>query len=165
MKTIAVKYTPDFMNAAAVSIFIVWIVLTVVICSVMDQFLAVLLLLVNLFGMIGICFYLDGIKTIVEYDTEKIHWKWLWFSYTVHFNEMESVYYTITTQRTRYDDIRRFEIRFCIKDNEMKLNDLIQTEDIENCIHGKADEMQLMQLYKFIENVCPEKSKGFVKTS
>ena len=95
----------------------------------------------------------------------KIHWKWLWFSYTVHFNEMESVYYTITTQRTRYGDIRRFEIRFRFKDNEMKLNDLIQTEDIENCIRGKADEMQLMQLYKFIENVCPDKSKGFVKTS
>ncbi len=47
----------------------------------------------------------------------------------------------------------------------MKLNDLIKTKDIENCIHGKADELQLMQLYKFIETICPERSKGSVKTS
>ncbi len=45
----------------------------------------------------------------------------------------------------------------------MKLNDIIEAEDIENCINGKADDIRLLKLYKFIEKACPEKAKGFVR--
>ena len=59
---------------------------------------------------------------------------------------------------------RYFELVFKIKDHEFKLNDKLKTEDIENSINGSSDNIKLMQLYRFIENIYTEKSKGFVKT-
>lgn len=166
MKNIKVRHTPDFMNEVVISFVILWGLLVFFLCgAVKSYFVAVLVILVLWFAMIGFAIFLDKMKTAVEYDTEKVRWKWLWLAYTVDLNEMGSVYYTITSRRSRYGSTRLFEIRFNIGDSELKLNDILAAEDIENCINGKAEDIQLMQLYKFIENICPEKSKGFVKTS
>ncbi len=165
MGKIEVRHTPDFMKAAVISFVILFMFLIFFICAVVKSyFVAVSLSIVLFFAMIGSAIFLDTVKTVVEYDTEKIHWKWLWLEYTVKFSEMKSVCYTITTQRARYAVIRHFEIRFNVGDRELKLNDILATEDIENCINGNADDIKLMRLYKFIERTCPEKSKGFVKT-
>lgn len=97
-----------------------------------------------LFIIAGIDGYIESRKTTVEYGAEKVHWKWLWLDYTVNFSDVKSVHYTIIHKRTRDGYKHRFEI-----------------ENIDNCINGKSNDVKLMQLYKFIKNICPEKSKGF----
>ena len=82
----------------------------------------------------------------------------------VNFEDMDSFYYTIVSERIRGGYIRRFEIGFNVKNSELKLNDELKTEDIESSVNGTPDNIKLMQLYKFIENICPEKSEGFIKT-
>ncbi|MDE5618961.1 MAG: hypothetical protein K2I80_00330 [Ruminococcus sp.] len=75
------------------------------------------------------------------------------------------IFNTIVSKRTRYGYYRRFELIFYVKNTELKLNDELKTEDIESSVNGTPDNIKLMQLYKFIENICPEKSEGFIKTN
>lgn len=164
MKKIEVHHTPDFMKEVIIACVALWIVSVFFICYAVQEIIALFLSLGILFSIIGFAYYIDDRKTVVEYDTEKIRWKWLWCTYTVNFKEMESVHYTIVSEYARYGYIRHFEIVFKVKDNELKLNDNLKTEDIESSVNGTPDDIKLMQLYKFIENVCPEKSKGFIKS-
>ncbi len=163
MKKIQVNHTPNFMKQVTIASVFLWIVFTFSVCYIIPKF-SLLLSLGLLLFIIGIAFYMDSRKTTVEYDTEKLHWKWLWINYTVNFKDLNSVHYTIVSERTRYGYFRYFELVFKIKDHEFKLNDKLKTEDIENSINGSSDNIKLMQLYRFIENIYPEKSKGFVKT-
>ena len=165
MEKIYVKHDPDFMNTAAISaisIVILWLISVFAVYHFTVEF-AMLLSMLSLFILLSICYFLSAIKTVVEYDTEKVRWKWLWLEYTVDLDKMESVHYTIASKFTRYGCIRRFEIVFKTKDRELRLNDLIKKEDLEKYIEGKYDDIKLMRLYKFIESACPEKSKGFYK--
>ncbi len=163
MKKIEVNHKPEFLNEIAISLSILWVISLFIICSLMAKLMAVFLSLTILLIIIGIGVYIDSRKTIVEYDTEKVCWKWWGLTYTVNFSDLESVHYTIIHKRTRYDYSGRFEIVFKVEDDELRLSDDLTTENIDNCINGNTDNIKLMELYKFIENVCPEKSKGFIK--
>ncbi|MDE5557220.1 MAG: hypothetical protein K2J32_05935 [Ruminococcus sp.] len=165
MKKLEVNHTPDFIRDIAIALAILWIILIFIICSaIISKLIAMFLSITILLIIIGVGWYIDSRKTIVEYDTEKIKWKWLWLEYTANFSEIDSVYYTIVHERTRYGYNHRFEIVFYLKNStELRLNDRLQSEDIDNCINGITDDIKLMQLYKFIENIYPEKCSGFVK--
>lgn len=165
MKKIQVNHTPDFIKPIAITITFLWIISVIIISYLMSSGIAFFLSMVILFLILSIACYIDYKKTTVEYDTEKIHWKWLFFDYTVNLKDMEFVHYTIISERTRYGYTRHFEIVFKVKDSELRLNDHLKTEDIENCINGTPDNIKLMQLYKFIENIYPEKSSGFLRTN
>ncbi|MDE6035102.1 MAG: hypothetical protein K2G36_04250 [Ruminococcus sp.] len=104
--------------------------------------------------------YIASRTTTVEYGAEKIYWKWLWYDNTVNFSDVKSVRYTIIHERTRYGYNHRFEIVFNLKNGTtLRLNDTIELEDIDNSINGTTDDIKLMQLYKFIEKLYPEKTK------
>ena len=164
MKKIEVTHSPNFVKAITIALFLFWIIATVVFGNIFAKNTALTLLLSAglMAAVVLIVAFLSCAKTTVEYDTEKIRWKWLWLKYTVNYNEMDSVYYTVVSQFARYGYDRRLEIVFTVKNMELKLNDRIETEDIENCISGTSD-FRLIMLYKFIESVCPEKAKGFVR--
>lgn len=164
MKEIKVNHTPDFMKPVAIAMIILWVISTVIICYNTSEVTAMFLSMGILMAILGVAVYIDCTKTIVEYNTETIRWKWLFLTYEVNFKEMESVHYTIVSERTRYGYNRHFEIVFKVKDNELQLNNKLNTEDIENSINGTPEDIKLMQLYKFIEGICPEKCSGFVKT-
>lgn len=164
MKKIEVNHTPDFMHGFAIAVSFLWILMTIVFAYTFEYAITLMLSIGLFLTVIALAFFIDCKKTIVEYDTQTIRWKWLWLTYTVNLNDMESVHYTITSERTRYGYNRHFEIVFKVKDDELRLNDRLETEDIENSINGTPDNIKLMQLYKFIESICPTNSKGFIKT-
>lgn len=162
MEKIQVNHSPaSYAKKFAITFLFLWVIFTLIVINTKYN---ILLSSGFLFIIIGIAIYIDYKKTTVEYDTEKIQWKWLWFEYTVNFKDMTSFYYTIISERTRGGYVRHFEICFIVKNNEFKLNDLIKTEDIENSINGTPDNIHLMKLFKFIENIYPEKSEGFKRT-
>lgn len=164
MKKIQVNHTPDFIRDIAIALSVLWIIFLFLICSLMAKGIAVFLSLALLLIIIGIGWYIDCKETIVEYNAEKVHWKWLWIDYTANFSDIDYVHYTIIHERTRYGYNRRFEIVFSLKNSKgLRLNDRLQSEDIDNCINGNPDNIELMQLYRFIENICPEKAQGFIK--
>lgn len=167
MKKFEVTHTPDFIRDIAIALAILWIILMFIICSaIISKLIAVFLSIAILLIIIGIGWYIDSRKTIVEYDTEKVHWKWLWLEYTADFSDLNSVCYTVIHERTRYGYNRRFEIVFCLTDStELRLNDRLESDDIDNSINGTPDNIKLMQLYRFIENIYPEKCSGFVKSN
>lgn len=164
MNKIQVNHTPDFMKGVTIAFAFLWVILIFIVCGIIPKF-HVLLSLGFLLVIIGISCYIDSRKTTVEYDTEKIHWKWLWFDYTVNFEDMESFYYTIVSKQTRGGYIRRFEIGFNVKNRELKLNDELDTDEIESAVNGVTDDIKLLQMYKFIEDIYPKKAEGFIKTS
>ncbi|MCM1505550.1 MAG: hypothetical protein NC177_00220 [Ruminococcus flavefaciens] len=164
MKKIEVNHTTDFIRGVSIAIAFLWAGLIVFLCSVKSDSV-MWVSTVGVLIMLIIASVTNDSKTIVEYDTETIRWKWLWLTYTVNLNEMLSAHYTITLERTRGDYIRRLEIVFNVKEGTLRLNDKLKTEDIENYINGTPDDIKLMELYKFIESTCPEKSHGFTKTS
>ena len=167
MKKLEVNHTPDFIRDIAIALAILWIILMFIICSViMSKLIAVFLSITILLIIIGVGWYIDSRKTIIEYDTEKVHWKWLWLEYTADFSEIDSVHYTIVHERTRYGYNHRFEIVFRLKNGTtLRLNDSLELEDIDNGINGITDNIKLMQLYRFIEKFYPEKCSGFSKTN
>ncbi|MDE6672350.1 MAG: hypothetical protein K2K16_09140 [Ruminococcus sp.] len=104
--------------------------------------------------------YIASRQTTVEYGAEKIHWKWLWYDNTVNFSDVKSVHYNVIHERTRYGYNHRFEIVFRLKNGTtLRLNDTLKLEDIDNSIDGSTDDIKLMQLYRFIEKLYPEKIK------
>ncbi len=166
MKKFELTQTSDFICSTAMVISVFWVFLMLgVFIAFPNIFIIVLMLIVPIF-LIAVIIYCMGKKTIVEYNVEKIQWKWLRFTRTIKFNEMQYVYYTIIDESSRYGHIRRLEIVFTMNNGEkLKLTDILTKEDIENFISGTPDNIRLMQLYKFIENIYPEKSSGFLKTS
>ena len=88
MKKIQVSHTPDFMKGVAITFAFLWVIFLFIVCDIIPKF-HVLLSLGFLLLIIGISCYIDSRKTTVEYDTEKIHWKWLWFNYRVNFEDMD----------------------------------------------------------------------------
>ncbi len=162
MKKIEVNHYPDVLYILNGTIALLWALFTFTILIILsDLHLCFVLSFIFMFITIDICHFLSGIKTIVEYDTETIRYKWLRFKYTVNLSEIKSVYYTIVNKTKSRD--RCLEIVFNVHGNILKLNDLIKRDDIEKCISGRCEDIELMKLYKLIENICPEKSKGFVK--
>ncbi|MDE6832717.1 MAG: hypothetical protein K2J39_00490 [Ruminococcus sp.] len=104
--------------------------------------------------------YIASRPTTVEYGAEKIYWKWLWYDNTVNFGDVKSVHYKVIHERTRYGYNHRFEIVFRLKNGTtLRLNDTLELEDIDNSIDGTTDDIKLMQLYRFIEKLYPEKIK------
>ena len=164
MEKIKISHYPDFLDILKGTISLLWAVFTFIILIIVSD-LDLCYFLSFIFFVITIIInnFLSGIKTIVEYDTETIRYKWLRFKYKINISEIKSVYYTIVNKTKSRD--RHLEIVFNVRGNILKLNDLIKPEDIENCIIGRLEDIELMKLYKFIENICPEKSKGFVKTN
>ena len=164
MKKFELTQTSDSICSITVVTSIFWVFSMALILPVfMSEVIVVLALIVPIF-LIAVTVYCMNKKDVVEYNVEKIQWKWLRFTHTVKFNEMQYVYYTIIDKSSRYGHIRRLEIVFTMNnDEELKLTDSLTTEDIENCISGTPDNIKLMQLYKFIENIYPEKCSGFVK--
>ncbi len=166
MKNFEVNHTPYFMRDIAITLSVIWVILMFIICVSMAELIAVFLSIIILLIIIGIGCYIESRKTTVECDTEKIKWKWLFLEYTANFSDIESVHYTIVHERTRYGYNRRFEIVFYLTNStELRLNDRLESDDIDDSISGNNDNIRLMQLYKFIENVCPEKCSGFVKNN
>ncbi|MDE6539743.1 MAG: hypothetical protein K2K66_06090 [Ruminococcus sp.] len=146
MKKFEVTHTPDFIRDIAIALSVLWIISIFIICyTIMAKLIAVFLSIAILLIIIGVGWYIDNRKTTVEYDTEKVHWKWLWLEYTANFSEIDSVYYTIVHERTRSGYNRRFEIVFYLKNcEELRLNERLQSEDIENYINCTPDNMKLI---------------------
>ncbi len=163
MKKFEVSHAPYFIKPITIALVLFWIVVAIVLINTLEEIQALALLLLILLAVWLIIAVMTCVWTTIEYDSEKISWKWLWLRYTVNFNEMDSVYYTVVSEFTRVGYNSRLEIVFKVKDMELKLNDRIETEDIENCINGRSSDVRLMALYKFIENIFPEKAKGFVR--
>lgn len=166
MKKIEVNHTPDCVKGIAIALTFLWVISIFLICSLTTKEIAMFLSLTILLIIIGVSWYIDCKETIVEYNAEKVNWKWLWIDYTANFSDIDYVHYTIIHERTRYGYNRRFEIVFSLKNSKgLRLNDRLQSEDIDNCINGNPDNIELMQLYKFIENLYPEKCSGFIKNN
>lgn len=162
MKKIQVIHTPDFVKGIDISLVVLWVMSIFLICSLTTKKISILLSLTILLIIFGVSWYIDCKETIVEYNAEKVHWKWLWIDYTANFSDIDYVHYTIIHERTRYGYNRRFEIVFSLKNSKgLRLNDRLQSEDIDNCINGNPDNIKLMQLYRFIEKFYPEKTIGF----
>ena len=175
MKKFEVNYLPPICYVISTIVCVLWFISWFVIATICADlsisrndkdmeliavFLPVAILMIIIF--IFKCF--ESIQTTVEYDTDKIKWKWLRIEYTANFSDIKSVNYTIIHKRTRYGYNHRFEIVFCLKNGTtLRLSDSLELEDIDNGINGITDDIKLMQLYRFIENVYPEKCTGFIK--
>ena len=181
MKKIEVNHKPYFLDAIFITIYVLWLILLFPITINFGVDLAMtakspmendsiiafasFFPFVILFSIAGIEWCIKSIKTTVEYDIEKVHWEWLFSEHTVNFSDLNSVCYTVIHKRKRYGGYtHRFEMIFKLKDDkELILNDYIELKDIDNSINGTTDNIKLMQLYRLIEAVCPEKCTGFVK--
>lgn len=161
MKKFELTQTSDFICSTATVISVLWVLLMFGVFLVFPNIFVIVLMVIVPIFLIAIIIYCIGKKTIVEYNVEKIQWKWIRFTRTVRFSEMKYVYYTIIDQSSRYGHIRRLEIVFTMNNSEkLKLTDNLVKEDIENCISGTPDNIRLMQLYRFIEKFYPEKAIG-----
>lgn len=161
MKKFKLTQTSDFICSTATVISVLWVLLMFGVFMEFPNIATIVLMLIVPIFLIAVIIYCMGKKTIVEYNVEKVQWKWLRFTRTVKFNEMQYVYYTIIDQSSRYGHTRRLEIVFTMNNGEkLKLTDNLTTEDIKNCINGTPDNIRLMQLYRFIEKFYPEKASG-----
>lgn len=166
MKKIEVKHTSDFICIITMISSFVLIYLMLAIFIFLPNIVTLLLFFLSIFLLL-VVMYFNRKKTVVEYNAEKIQWKYFFHSYNVKFSEINHVHYTTIHAHTQSDGYNhRFEIVFNLKnDSTLRLNDSLTGEDIDNCIIGIIDNIKLMQLYKFIENIYPEKAQGFIKTS
>lgn len=179
MKKLEVKYKPYFVDVIIIAICVLWLISIPIIGNQGAELamtaespmkedsiikMAASLPFIILFIIWIVDVYIENRKTTVEYGAEKVHWKWLWINYTVNFSDVDSVHYTIIHKRTRYSYNHRFEIIFHLKNGSTSiLNDSLESEGIDSFIEGTNNDIKLMQLYKFIENIYPEKCSGFVK--
>ncbi|MDE6781470.1 MAG: hypothetical protein K2J40_08435 [Ruminococcus sp.] len=169
MKKFEVNNKPTFFSIIFTVLTALWTITFLIGCSVIAVLVSEKVAFISggiLVVILVIGCYIADRPTTVEYGAEKVHWKWLWHDYTVNFSDVDSVRYTIIHEHTRYGYNHRFEIVFRLKNGTtLRLNDSLKLEDIDNSIYGTTDNIKLMQLYKFIENIYPEKSHRFTKTS
>lgn len=161
MKKFELTQTSDSICSIATVMSVFWVFLMFGVFIEFPNIATIVLMLIVPIFLIVVIIYCMSKKTIVEYNVEKIQWKWLRFIRTVKFNEMQYVYYTIIDRASRYGHTRRLEIVFTMNNGEkLKLTDNLTGEDIGNCISDTPDNIKLMQLYRFIEKFYPEKAMG-----
>ncbi|MCM1315957.1 MAG: hypothetical protein NC040_06595 [Muribaculaceae bacterium] len=167
MKKFELTYTSDLICSIATVISVFWVHLMVGVFMVFPNIATIVLMFIVPIFLIAITIYCMNKKTVVEYDAEKIQWKWLWFTHMVNFNKMCSVHYTIVNKYSRYRrPTRLVEIVFTMNDGKkLRLNNSLTIEYIESSVKDTPDNIKFMELYKFIENIYPEKCSGFVKSN
>ncbi|MBD5158977.1 MAG: hypothetical protein HDT23_01855 [Ruminococcus sp.] len=163
MKSFKINNESAFFSIIFKTFTVLWIISFLLICPVIKVFVnnqtafifRVILLIIFVIGC-----YVASRTTTVEYGAEKVHWKWLWYDNMVNFSDVKSVRYHVIHEPTRYGYTHRFEMVFRLKNGStVRLNDSLKSEDIDNIIDSTTDNIKLMQLYRFIEKLYPEKTK------
>lgn len=106
MKKIEVNHKPYFVDVIIIAIVVLWLISIPIIANYgvelamtaesptkQDSILKITafipFIILFILGIVEV--YIENRKTTVEYDTEKVHWKWLWIDYTVDFSDLHSV--------------------------------------------------------------------------
>ena len=109
----------------------------------------------------------DSVKTEVSYgEGDKIYCKWLFYKWEFDMEQVKSVYYTISSHADRYKKWHTIDIVFEFGDESVKaLKDEIEIEDMGKFVTGKAEDVEIMQLYEYISSAYPEKATGFKESA
>lgn len=123
--------------------------------------------------IIGITFLVSLImvivvKTKVTFGEDSIiECKWLFLKWKIDIEKYHSVMYTLKSNSAhRKGSEYSFEIIFYGDKekpfSEKRLKTLLDRKTAESCKQRRYDEVELMQLYRYIEKNYPGKAKGYV---
>lgn len=105
-------------------------------------------------------------KTTAEFgEGSVIKCRWLFVKWNIDIEKIRGAAYSLQRQNSRLGVRYIFELRFY---SEGKIKPDIITEKLlpdeaEYCIKGNYDKVQLMQVYRYIEEYYPDKAIGYEK--
>lgn len=159
MKKVNIKHIPEklkkVMTAMAVAVLILGLAAST---TVIFYVLAFLLLII-----VVIIF---NVKTTVEFgEGSVIKCKWLFVNWNIDIEKIGGAAYSLKRHRRKAGASYFFELRFYRegKNAPEKLNETLSIFDANNCIQGNYDKVQLMQVYRYIEEYYPYKARGYEK--
>lgn len=163
MKKLKVTYTPPF--AIKISVLI----LVVIICAEVHFFGEVGLYIGILIGLAAYCIMCKK-GTIVEFGNGSIiKCRYFFYKWDIDLEKIDRFSYSIESHLARGGPRYTFDIKFYYSENDVedyyKLNTSIGREEILKCMEGGVHKLNILQIYRYAENLCPEKAGGYVESS
>ncbi|HBI84701.1 MAG TPA: hypothetical protein DDX71_00215 [Ruminococcus sp.] len=106
------------------------------------------------------------VKTKIQFgENSGIQCRWLFLRWKIDLEKLQTVTYTVSSYRTRgggtsYIFLLRFYEDCKHPEKAGRLKEHLEQRVAEDCIREKYDRVQLMKLYRYIEEQYPEKAKG-----
>ena len=160
MKKLKVSYTPPL--AIIISVLI-W---AAVVCAVVYFTDGIWLPIGILLGLAAYVAF-SNMGTTVEFGSGSvINCKYLFYKWNINLENIENFSYSIGSHLAGPHSYS-FDVCFHYNENGVKdyykLNTKIGREDIRRCMDGESSKLEIMQIYRYVERLYPEKAKGFVQ--
>ena len=101
-------------------------------------------------------------RTVVEFgEGSIIKCRWMFFRWNIDLDKVDSVMYKLQSHRTKGGVSYSFDLLFYANTKQAKkLAETLDHRTAEHCIQQRYEEVELMELYRYIENNYYDKAKG-----
>lgn len=164
MNKIKIKFMPTYAKVALVALSLIMIALDAEIehdpTAAAKIMLAVVMLLFAA-GLISLFFS----RTVVEFgEGSVIKCRWLFVRWNIDLDKVDSVMYKLQSHKGKGGVSYSFDLLFygCYANPKRakKLAETLDYRTAEHCIQHRYEEVELMELYRYIENNYYDKAKG-----
>ena len=164
MNKIKIKFMPTYAKIALVALSLMMIVFNSEnernTTSASKMVLAVVMLLF-IAGLIAMFVS----RTVVEFgEGSIIKCRWMFFRWNIDLDKVDSVMYKLQSHRTKGGVSYSFDLLFygCYANPKKakKIGETLDYRTAEHCIQNRYEEVEIMKLYRYIENNYYDKAKG-----
>ena len=159
MKKVKVTYTPSIVYIISAMI---WATVMLVIATLLNEIFIYIGALAGLAALLYI--YYQG--TVVEFGEGKIiRCRSLFYKWKIDLERIDTFSYTVRKYTARGGVRHMMVIMFYHSmrgiNDCYKLTSFIGENDMKKLMRNEADKLDIIQIYKYAENLYPDKAKGY----
>lgn len=110
---------------------------------------------------------IDNSETEVKCLEDKLECRLLSARWEIDLTKLDTLSYTVTGHRSRYGSWHTVDLIFRYgRDSaceEKSLEIKISSDDVGECLAGRIEKIPAMQIYRWVEELYPEKAAGYIK--
>ena len=159
MNKIKIKFMPTYAKAAMVALSLMMIALNRE--SEHTAAAKIMLAVVMLLFVAGLISMFCS-RTVVEFgEGSVIKCRWLFVRWNIDLDKVDSVMYKLQSHNGKGGVSYSFDLLFYANTKQAKkLAETLDHRTAEHCIQQRYEEVELMELYRYIENNYYDKAKG-----
>ncbi len=172
MKKVNIRYSPSWLGIvlglAAVVFMLIMTGAMASVCLEGGGRVPAVLSGVMIAVCIGIALLVDCSDTEVECCEDRLKCRLLWVRWEIDLTGLERVTYTVNRHASRYGSWNTLDLLFSYRRSDgftdsSKLEVKISTDDLGECLSGRAENVPAMQIYNWVAGLYPEKAGGYVR--
>lgn len=165
MKKIKIKHIPKCVDIAMVVLCVMVCAISLSLKGIKKPDIGEMWIMLTFFGLFIAGIILAAtVKTVVQFgEGSIIRCRWLFLFWKIDLESVTAVSYTLRSHMTRGGG-RCYSVHMMFytgREQCRVLKEHLHYKIAEECIRHRFDRVQLMQLYRYIEETAPEKAVGF----